>query len=188
MRSPRRTFGRSQPLSSTQEIGICQLPEEIPDEKTLKAGVKAGDPESLYIQAVFHYKGTRAPLDWGIANYLMRRSADLGYPNAQFSFAYFAQNGIGMRMDYGLAQHYFLRASEEGIPGATNALIAIQNDTVWLERYGRKRRLTAPVQYQNPRRQPDVTFGSPRHTKRWAGQYSPLNLPKRLQKTNPLGL
>jgi TPR repeat protein len=113
MRSLRPSFGRSQPISFTQDVGICQLP----DEQALKAGVKSSDPESLYIQAVLHYKGWRASLDWDRAHHLMKRSADLGYARAQYSFGYFAQCGIGMKMDYAVAQNYYLRASEGGIPG-----------------------------------------------------------------------
>jgi TPR repeat protein len=154
----------------------------------VKTRAISGDAESQYVQAVYHFKGINAPLNWHLANSLMKKSADQGYPPAEFGYAHFAQSGVGMPMDYAVAQAYYLRASENGVEGATNALIAMQNDSVWLERFGRRRRLTAPVQYQTPRRQPDITFGSLRHTKRFAGQYSPLNLPKRLQKTNPLGL
>jgi TPR repeat protein len=188
MFSPRLTLTGSQTLSFGQETGVCQLPVDLPDDKTLKAGLAADDPESLYIQALLHFKGIRAPLDWNLAYQLMKKSADLEYPLAQFALAHFCQSGVGTRMDYTTAQSYYLRASQNGVPGATNALIAMQNDTVWLERYGRKRRLTAPVEYQRPRREPDVSFGSPRHTKRWVGQYSPLNLPRKLQKRNPLGI
>jgi hypothetical protein len=182
------SLARSQPLPGLQTTGVCHLPPTVPDDRAVKSRAAAGDAEALYIQAVYHYKGINAPLDWHLASALMKRSADQGYPPAEFAYAHFAQSGVGMRMDYAVAQHYYLRASENGVQGATNALIAIQNDTVWLERFGRRRRLTAPVEYQTPRRQPDITFGSPLHTKRFAGQYSPLNLPKRLQKTNPLGL
>jgi TPR repeat protein len=182
------TFTRSQPLPPIQETGIYHLPNSVPDERTLKTRVHSSDPEAQYIQAVYHYKGIHAPLDWHLANALMKKSADQGYPPAQCAYAHFAQTGVGMKMDYGVAQHYYLKASENGIQAATNALIAIQNDTVWLERYGRKRRLTSAVEYQHPRRQPDVTFGGAFYVKKYSGQYSPLNLPKRLQKTNPLGL
>jgi hypothetical protein len=116
----------------------------------------------------------------------MRKGADKGYPPAECAYAYFAQTW--MRMDYATAQMYYLRASECGVRVATNALIAIQNDTVWLQRYGRRRSLTSTVDYQHPQRQPDVTFGSALYVKRFPGQYSPLNCPRRLQKTNPLGI
>jgi hypothetical protein len=179
---------RPQALPGLQTTGVCHLPPTVPDGKTVKSRAVSGDAEAEYIQAIYHFKGINAPLDWHLANALMKRSADQGYALAEFAYGYFAQTGVGMRMDYGVAQEYYLRASEKGAQGATNALIAIQNDAVWLQRFGRRRRLQAPVQYQTPRRQPDITFGSPMHTKRFAGQYSPLNLPKRLQKTNPLGL
>jgi hypothetical protein len=188
MRTTGLNLARSQPLSSMVESGVCHLPDSIPDDRTLKSQLKAGDPEAQYIQAVYHYKGSHAPLDWHLANSLMRKSADQGYAPAQCAYAHFAQTGVGMPMDSNVAQNYYLRASENGIQVETNAVIAIQNDTVWLERYGRRRRMTPPVEYQNPRRQSDVTFGGSFYVKRFAGQYSPLNLPRRLQKTNPLGL
>jgi hypothetical protein len=188
MKSGRLSLSRSQPIPSTQESGVCHLPDSLPDDKTLKTRLKTGDAEAEYIQAVYHYKGIHAPLDWNLANSLMKKSADQGYPPAQCAYAYFAQTAVGMRMDYATAQSYYLRASENGIQVATNALVAIQNDTVWLERYGRRRRLMSPVEFQHPRRQPDVTFGSTLYVRRFAGQYSPLNLPRRLQKTNPLGI
>jgi hypothetical protein len=177
---------RSQPAPPLPDHGICQLPFDVPCDKTLKAGVESGDPEALYVQAVYHYKGINAPLDWNLAHSLMKRSADQGYPPALYSYAHFAHAGIGMPMSYKRAQDYYLQASERGIPAATSALVAMQNDTVWLERYGRRRRVTSRVEYQHPRRQPDVTFGSPIHSKRIPGQYSPLSLPRSLQKTNPL--
>jgi TPR repeat protein len=170
------------------ESGVCHLPDTVPDDRTLKARVRDGDPEAQYIQALYHYKGTHAALDWNLANVLMKKAADRGYPPAQCGYAHFAQTGVGMAMDYNIAQTYYSRAADNGLQVAAAALLAMQNDAVWLQRYGRRRRLTAPVEYQRPRMQPDVTFGATFHVKRYAGQYSPRNLPRKLQKTNPLGL
>jgi hypothetical protein len=188
MRNTGVSLARSLERPVSHERGVGHLPDSVPDDGTLKAKLKSGDPEAEYIQAIYYYRGIHGPLDWHLANALMKKSAEQGYAPAQTAYAHFAQTGVGMKMDYSIAQDYYLRASESGIPTATNALIAIQNDTVWLERYGRKRRLTPPVEYQHQRRQPDVTFGGAVYVKRDPGQYSPLNRPRRLQKTNPLGI
>jgi hypothetical protein len=178
---------RSPPLPGAAASGVCHLPSSVPDDQTVKDLAADGDAEAQYVQAVYHFKGIKAPLDWNLANALMKQSADQGYPPAEFAYAHFAQTGVGMGMDYSVAQAYYQRASEHGVDAATNALIAIENDTVWLERYGRRRQMTAPVDYQSPRRQPDVTFGSPVHTKRFSGQYSPLNQDQ-AHSRNPLGI
>jgi hypothetical protein len=188
MTSSSARLTRRSPLSFLDNVGICELPEEVPDALTLKSLVQAGDPEAQYIQAVLHYKGTNATLDWDLSHLLMKKSAEQGYPRAQYSFAYFAQCGIGMPVDLLLARKYYYRASLSGIPGATNNLAALQNDTVFREKYATKRRIGSPADYERPKRQPDVTFGSLVHAKRSAGQYHPHNLPRSQQKTNPLGL
>jgi TPR repeat protein len=188
MRSAGASLSFSPSLSKLHDVGICELPDDLPDQETLTAGVTSGDPESQYIQAVLHYKGQQAALDWNRAQVLMKKSADQGHPLAQYSYGYFSQSGVGRTANPAVARKHYRRASENGIQGATTALLAIQSGTVLSERDGRSRPVTGMVDYQRPRRQPDITFGSLVHTKRSPGQYSPHHLPRRLQKTNPLGL
>jgi hypothetical protein len=78
MRHSGARLTRSQPFSFVQDVGVC----ELPDEETLRAGLKDGNPEAQYIQAVFHYKGSNATLDWDLAHSLMKKSAEQGYPRA----------------------------------------------------------------------------------------------------------
>jgi hypothetical protein len=188
MRNTGARARRCPPVSFLHDVGICELPDEIPDDATLKSRIKSGDPEAQYIQAVLHYKGSNASLDWDLAQSLMRKSAEQGYPRAQYSFAHFAQNAVGMPADSFTAQNYYYQASLSGIPSATNSLVALQTNTIFRERYGTKRHTRSPFEYERPKRQPDVTFGSPLYIKKSTGQYSPHKLPRRLQKTNPLGL